>query len=136
MIAKMFGLLLLVGGLLLWLVSALPSLPTSMFATGLYERPVASPFPAAERRATLEGAVIFSERGGRPVPYIEYRHEGSVRTKQLIFNHGRGCQPSAGDLPCAPGFEAPVPDLSYGERIRVRGTILGDQIIVEEHARI
>jgi len=86
-------------------------------------------------RITVEGVVV--QGGSPPVPYIEYQQEdGSVRTKQLIPQGGRGCSPDAGDLPCADGSRDNYPNLNFGDRIRVSGTINGDQLLVTSVERL
>lgn len=130
---KVTGIALLVGGLLLWLVSALPPLPKFGLDTEPVRTQVASPLPAVDDGyAVLSGIVLYDDDRDAPVPYIAYAlPEGGMRTKQLIFRYGNGCAPSAGDLPCAAGEHSSFPAYPSGTSITVTGTILGDQILVE-----
>jgi hypothetical protein len=121
-------------GLIMWIGTALPPLPDSLstkeIVTEVPEAIVSVPLPEEEDGpVTLEGTVTFGQ-GQPPVPYIQYATGGGVRTRQLIISGGRGCSPAAGDLPCAGSDTGDYPDLSYGDRIRVTGTVRGDQIFV------
>lgn len=130
---KVVGLALIVGGLLLWVSSALPPL----FKFGLDAEPstqlVASPLPAVDDGyVTLSGIVLYDDSRENSAPYIAYElPNGGTRTKQLIFQDESGCAPAAGDLPCPLGEQASFPAYPSGTAITVTGTILGDQILVE-----
>lgn len=130
---KVLGIALVVGGLLLWLATAMPPMPEFGVKADAPQASVASPLPASDDGyVTLSGIVIYDDDRDGPVPYIAYElPNGGMRTKQLIFRDGSGCAPSAGDLPCAPGQYATFPTYPNGTPIIVTGTILGDQILVE-----
>ena len=131
---KTLGIAVACGGLFLWVLYALPPVPTSETLAELPEETlVAAPLPAAEDGpATIDGIAIYDAEVDPPVPYIQYEFApGETRTKQLIYESSRGCSTHAGDLPCALGPEYPAPEIPYGARVRVRGTIVGDQILVE-----
>lgn len=132
--AKAIALAIVVVGIAVWIWLMLPPLRTGvdLDVHNLPQGEIANPLPSDEDgRTTLEGIVIF-EHSDQPVPYLQYSFQGKeVRTKQLILAHGRGCSPANGDLPCADGSEGDYPDLAYGQRIRVTGTIKGDQLYVE-----
>ena len=134
--AKAVAITLLIGGLFFWGVYALPPLPTTALDVEP-EQQTASALPAVEDgRITIEGVIIHTDVVPR-VPYIEYEYqEGEVRTKQLIIRNERGCSPGAGDLPCIANPNAPNPEVPYGERVRVTGTVVGDQIMVDSIERI
>lgn len=128
---KVAAIVIVIGGLLLWVASVLPPLPRFGISEDLSRVSVASPLPAVDDGyVTLSGIVLYDDDRDAPVPYIAYaRPEGGMRTKQLIFDHG--CAPEAGDLPCAPGEHASFPAFPSGTSVTVTGTILGDQILVE-----
>ena len=136
-IGKFVALILLIGGLLLWAVSALPSL----FAAGADAADATASVGNAiqsgdDGPATLEGTVIY-DGSIPPAAYVEYRLAGGeIRTKQLIYRNARGCVPSAADIPCALPNQNGTPDLASGDRIRVTGTILGDQILIDGLERL
>jgi hypothetical protein len=127
---KVLGIALLIGGLLLWTVSVLPSF--SLFSlNSSNEQLVASPLPAVDDGyTTLTGTIIYDKNTTPSVPYILYRlSDGNPRTKQLILRGHSGCAPAAGDIKCPLGDS--FPNVSEGTGIRVTGTINGDQILVD-----
>ena len=129
-IGKVLGIALIIGGLLLWLASAMPAPPKLSLNEVEETDIVASPLPAAEDAVILTGIVLYDEHSS--APYIAYELPGGgTRTKQLILNGERGCSPRAGDLPCAGGSTASFPEIPTGSQIQVTGTIIGDQIFVE-----
>lgn len=131
---KTLGIAVACGGLFLWLLHALPPLPRGQSLAELPEEAlVAAPLPATEDGpATIEGIAIYDAEVDPPVPYVQYElAPGQTRTKQLIYESSRGCSTHAGDLPCALGPEYPAPEVPYGARMRVTGTIVGDQILVD-----
>lgn len=83
----------------------------------------------------LEGTAVMDDSSGLPVvPYIRYTDaKGHARTKQLIFDDVRGCNPGAGDFPCVPSYSVtrPYPQLVTGERIRVEGYIRENRFLVD-----
>lgn len=131
---KVAGIALVVGGLLLWMASALPSLPKFGIPDESSEVSIPRPIPAVDDGyVRLSGVVLYDEDREAPVPYIAYKlPNGGMRTKQLIFRNDHGCSPSAGDLPCATGEHTSFPMYPSGTPITVAGTILGDQIFVEQ----
>lgn len=135
-LAKYAAILIAAGALLLWIIAQVPPLPEFPPLSEVPAAVVEAPLPADENgRITIEGVVVKGDT--TEVPYIEYRQEdGSVRTRQLILAGGRGCSPQAGDLPCADGSSGDQPNVNYSERIRVTGTIKGDQILVTSLERL
>ena len=135
-VAKIVAVMIALGGLALWVISAIPPIPKPPPLSEVPEAVVEVPLPNNDNgRITVEGVVV--QGGSPPVPYIEYQQEdGSVRTKQLIPQGGRGCSPDAGDLPCADGSRDNYPNLNFGDRIRVSGTINGDQLLVTSVERL
>lgn len=134
-IAKFLAILVVITGLVLWGKGAISPLPRGGIAD-VPEALVATPLPAADDGPVMiEGMVVLSTQAP-DVPYIEYADaSGDMRTKQLIISGGRGCSPAAGDLPCADGDSGDYPTLTAGEQIRIRGTIVGDQIFVSRLER-
>ncbi|HEX8591305.1 MAG TPA: hypothetical protein VF696_00940 [Candidatus Paceibacterota bacterium] len=131
---KTLAIMVAIGGLFIWGLNALPSMPKSESLAELpREALVAAPLPAAEDGMTsLEGIAIYDAAVEPRIPYIQYEYgEEGVRTKQLIFRNQPGCRQHAGDLPCALGPHQSGPEVPYGERIRVTGAIVGDQILVD-----
>lgn len=130
---KTLAIAIIVVGLLLWLASALPSLKFGI-DTEPSTRLAASPLPAVDDGyVTLSGIVLYDDDRDAPVPYIAYSlPNGGTRTKQLIFRNDQGCSPAAADLPCALGEGSTFPTYPSGTPITVTGTILGDQILVEQ----
>jgi hypothetical protein len=130
-IAKFLALFVAATGLFLWGKSVMPALPQKVAVADIPEALVAAPLPASDDgQATIEGIVLLSSQIPG-VPYIEYSDEDdATRSKQLIISGGRGCSPEAADLPCASGGSGDYPRLAGGERIRVTGRVVGDQIFV------
>jgi hypothetical protein len=76
--------------------------------------------------------VVLDETQDPVVPFLLYQmDDGESRTKQLIFSGKRGCATQAGDLPCVSEVYEQSPQLQAGQRIRVTGAIVGDQILVD-----
>ncbi len=90
--------------------------------------------PAYTAEQTLTGTAIMDVSTGLPaVPFIQYAdRKGRTATKQLIFADARGCLPSAGDIPCVPGYpvRSAYPSLTTGEPIRVTGYMVENRFLI------
>jgi hypothetical protein len=80
----------------------------------------------------LDGMIIVDNRGGEPVPYLQYvTSTNEVRTKQLIFPNSRGCSTYAGDLPCVDiNQQDAYPKVSQGQQVHIKGKIVADRLLV------
>ena len=135
-ILKTFAIILLTGGIILWGVRSLPHLafltsaPTTPAATLAAPKPV---IRSDDGPVTLDGTVTLDTKVTPQVPYLVYqRPDGSTRTKELILAGNRGCETQDGDLPCIAGINRQYPELNPGARVRISGTIKGDQILVTD----
>lgn len=130
-IFKAIAILLLAGGLIYFAAQAIGPAPKQARSVQPVQN-IPTPLPAAEEgRQTLTGVIIRNADVTPSVPYIQYRFNEGVRTKQLILRDERGCSPSSGDLPCVQGRVEPYAELPYGENVRVTGVVIGDQIMVD-----
>jgi hypothetical protein len=80
----------------------------------------------------LDGMIIVDNRGGEPVPYLQYvTSANEVRTKQLIFPNSRGCSTYAGDLPCVDiNQQDAYPKVTQGQQVHIKGKIVADRLLV------
>lgn len=129
-----------------WLGISFPSIsagqpiqPVSAVGSIVSVAPDGPILPSPSEPVALTGTVMLDTAdGASAVPYIAYINEsGRMRTKQLIFAGQRGCNPSAGDLSCAPTWEdTAYPDLRHGEQIVVHGTFQQDRFVVKRLERV
>jgi hypothetical protein len=84
---------------------------------------------------SITGTAIMDYSAGLPaVSYISYiGQDNKTWTKQLIFMRARGCAPSAGDIPCVPGYPqtAAYPQVQSGQTLTVYGYIRDNRFLVE-----
>lgn len=93
---------------------------------------VASPAAALDT-FDERGSILVEEReGSAGIAWLVYGTENRpIVTKKLVFDGLRTCAVEAGDLPCATDVtrgQLPVRD---GQRVRVQGTLHGEQVDVE-----
>lgn len=97
------------------------------------QRDLAASPAAALARFHEEGSILIEEREGSiGVAWLVYSTENRpIVTKKLVFENLRTCAVEAGDLPCATDITSGRLPVSDGQRVRVEGTVSGEQVHVE-----